>query len=84
MDAYSVSFTSPDHRSTSRIYQDLESCRVQSLFGTGRDKLLLRSLTMDSLLRVSLLLVNRLPNVASGTLRAWAADLSPLMNDIPS
>ncbi|GKT44912.1 putative polyketide synthase 1 [Colletotrichum spaethianum] len=51
MDAYSVSYTSPDNRSTSRIYQDLESCRVQSLFGTGRNKLLLRSLTMDSLLR---------------------------------
>ncbi|KZL68581.1 flavin containing amine oxidoreductase [Colletotrichum incanum] len=51
MDAYSVSYTSPNNRSTSRIYQDLESCRVQSLLGTGRDKLLLRSLTMDSLLR---------------------------------
>ncbi|WDK19892.1 flavin-containing amine oxidoreductase [Colletotrichum graminicola] len=49
MDAYSVSYTSPDNRSTSRIYQDLESCRVQGLRGTGRDELLLRSLTMDSL-----------------------------------
>ncbi|OLN86370.1 putative polyamine oxidase 4 [Colletotrichum chlorophyti] len=51
MDAYSVSYTSSANRSTSRIYQDLYSCRLQSLFVTGSDKLLLRSLTMDSFMR---------------------------------
>ncbi|KAF6844039.1 flavin-containing amine oxidoreductase [Colletotrichum musicola] len=51
MDAYSVSFTSPANRGTSRIYQDLESCRLQSLFGFGQERLLLRSLTMDSFAR---------------------------------
>ncbi|KAI8219785.1 hypothetical protein K4K55_011940 [Colletotrichum sp. SAR 10_96] len=51
MDAYSVSYHSPSNRSTSRIYQDLESCRLQSLLGIGQEKLLLRSLTMDSFAR---------------------------------
>lgn len=31
MDAYSVSYTSPSRRNSSRIYQDLKTIRLQSL-----------------------------------------------------
>lgn len=51
MDAYSISYTSPSRRNSSKIYQDLRSIRLHSL--TDVDKGAWRQLTaMESFVQV--------------------------------
>lgn len=40
MDAYSVSYTSPSRRNSSRIYQDLQTIRLQSLVQLDPEQLI--------------------------------------------
>ncbi|KAH7011494.1 hypothetical protein EDB80DRAFT_876157 [Ilyonectria destructans] len=49
MDAYSISYTSPSRRNSSRIYQDLRSIRLTSLVDLDQDQLLKKFATMEGL-----------------------------------
>ncbi|KAM4057731.1 flavin containing amine oxidoreductase [Hirsutella rhossiliensis] len=48
MDAYSICYTSPSHRGSSRIYQDLRSARPYTVPSRHRDQLLRNMTAMDA------------------------------------